>query len=60
MTTKKKKEMREIARERLCKCKKEEEYLWFQMRDGTIGCNRCESLIITNTEYNGIKNGEQR
>ncbi|MGQ7871688.1 hypothetical protein [Bacillus thuringiensis] len=56
MTTKKKKEMREIARERGCKCKEEEQYHWFQMRDGTIGCNRCESLIITDVEYKNNKN----
>lgn len=60
MTTKKKKEMREIARERGCKCQKEEEYQWFQMRDGTIGCNRCESLIVTDTEYKGIKKDEEK
>lgn len=57
LTTKKKKEMRAIAKERGCKCK-DEDY-WFQLRYGDIGCNRCECLIITEAEYKRIKSKDE-
>lgn len=49
MTTKKKKDMRKIANERGCKCGNSD--YWFQLRDGTVGCNECTSLLITDIEY---------
>jgi hypothetical protein len=49
MVSKKKREMFKIAKERGCKC--DNDYYWFQMRDGTIGCNECTSLIVTDVEY---------
>ncbi|WP_176543196.1 hypothetical protein [Bacillus thuringiensis] len=55
MTTKKKKEMRKIADERGCKCGNSD--YWFQLREGTVGCNECESLLITDTEYKEKKKG---
>ncbi|AFV21558.1 MULTISPECIES: hypothetical protein [Bacillus] len=53
VASKKKREMFKIATERGCKC--ENDYYWFQMRDGTVGCNECVSLIITDVEYKEIK-----
>lgn len=49
MASKKKREMLRIASERGCKC--ETTHYWFQLRDGTVGCNECHKIIVCDVEY---------
>lgn len=54
--SKKKKEMWNIATEKGCVC--QNDYYWFQLRDGSVGCNECEKLLITDVAYKEMKEKE--